>query len=649
MFEPYLGNGAGTPLWSARGGAGATPAHVTAAFSRDGMAELDELRAENALLRRQIDDLQQSLADKPVVGRAALFSLIDAMPMLVGVIEPSGAAGFLSRAFERWLIAGADETLPLLERLVPALRAPVAPLLAPALAGQAQGVSLTLADRDGESRDLSLSVIPRLDADGTVNGVILVGQDNTDRRRADEALSGSERRLRLATHAAGLGIWDWNLVTGDIQYSEHAKAICGFPPGRPVTIEQIRALTHRDDHPITSAMAERATDPAIREQLPFEYRLRLPNGAIRWVLAHGEAVFATEGDSVKAVRYVGTLQDITGRKAVEEALAESEARLRLIVEGEGVGAFDTDMATGEAVWSASTFEMMGLRPTPDGRAGPSIWESRLHPADVQHVLAARAAAQAGGDWKTTYRILRGDTGETRWITTYGRIIPRPGMAPRSVGMIVDVTDEKLAEARQRLLLNELNHRVKNTLAAVQSIARSTLRGQVGSEAATNLFTSRLMALSSAHDVLTRETWEGAGLREIVAGAVRAYEDDGGGRFQIEGEDVRIAPKAAVALAMALHELATNAAKYGALTVETGRVILRWEARGVGEARRLELEWREVGGPAVTPPGRGGFGSRLLRQGLKSELGASAQMRFEPTGLICVIQAPLVSEQALEPV
>ena len=633
-----------------RGGAGATPAHVTAAFSRDGMSELDELRAENALLRRQMDDLQHALADKPVVGRAALFALIDAMPMLVGVIERSGAAGFLSRAFERWLIPGADETLPLLERLVPALRDTFTPLLAPALAGQAQGVSLTLTDRDGEPRDLSLSVIPRLDADETVNGVILVGQDNTDRRRADEALSGSERRLRLATHAAGLGIWDWNLVTGDIQYSEHAKAISGLPPGQPVTIEQVRAVTHPDDHPITSAMAERATDPAIREQLPFEYRLVLPDGAIRWVLAHGEAVFATEGDSVKAVRYVGTLQDITERKAVEEALAESAARLRLIVEGERVGAFDTDLATGAAFWSASTFEMMGLRPAPDGIASPDLWEGRLHPADRERVATERGAATAaGGDWQTTYRIVRGDTGETRWLTTYGRIIPRPGMAPRSVGMIVDVTDEKLAEARQRLLLNELNHRVKNTLAAVQSIARSTLRGQVGSEAATNLFTSRLMALSSAHDVLTRETWEGAGLREIVAGAVRAYQDDGDNRFQVEGEDVRIAPKTALALAMALHELATNAAKYGALTAETGRVIIRWEARGAGDARRLELEWREVGGPMVTPPGRGGFGSRLLRQGLKSELGASAQLQFEPTGLVCVIQAPLVSEQALEPV
>ena len=612
------------------------------------MSDLETLRAENALLRQRIDELETALAGKPVVGRAALFAMVDALPLLVGTMEADGAVAFLSRAFDPWLDPSAPVEAPLLARLIPALREQIEPLIPSVLAGEPQGFAATLIDRGGQARDLGMRLIPRRGADGeAVNGVILVAQDTTDRRRADEALGASERRLRLATHAAGLGIWDWNRLSGELVYSEHAKAICGLAPGQAVDIELARALTHPDDRAITREMSARATDPALREQIPYEYRIRRPNGEVRWVLAHGEAVFAQVDGVEQAVRYVGTLQDITERKAVEEALAESEQRLRLIVEGEKVGAFDTDLETGEAVWSPSTFEMMGLRPTPGVRASAEAWQDRVLPDDRDRVSAERAAATgAGGDWQTTYRILRGDTGETRWLTTYGRIVPRRGLAPRSVGMIVDVTDEKLAEARQRLLLHELNHRVKNTLAAVQSIARSTLRGQVGAEAATDLFTARLMALSSAHDVLTRETWEGAGLRDIVAGAVRPYEDEHHRRFRIEGEDVRIAPKAAVALAMALHELATNAVKYGALRNDGGQVIVRWEARGPAQARRLELEWREVGGPAVVKPARAGFGSRLLRQGLKSELGASAQMLFEPSGLVCIIEAPLITDEAL---
>jgi PAS domain S-box-containing protein len=477
------------------------------------MTELEELRAENARLRGQVSHLEATLAAKPVVGRAALFAMIDALPLLVGAVEPSGEAGFLGKAFGRWLIADEGQ---MLDRLTPALSQAIAPLLPRALAGHVQAISETLADCNGELRDLVLTLTPRRDDDGHINGVILAGRDNTEQRLANEAL------------------------------------------------------------------------------------------------------------------------------------AESEARLRLIIEGARVGAFDTDLATGVAYWSASTFEMLGLRPTPDGRAGPEVWHNRVHPADQQRVLDDRAKAWVdGGAWQTTYRIIRGDTGEMRWLTTYGRIIPRPGRAPRSVGMLVDVTNEKQAEARQQLLLNELNHRVKNTLAAVQAIARSTLRGAPGAGAATTLFTNRLMALSAAHDVLTRETWEGAGLRDIVSGAVRAYQEDGSNRLEIQGEDVRIAPRAAVALSLALHELATNAAKYGALSNDTGQVIVRWEARGPAAARRLELEWRETGGPPVVKPARSGFGSRLLRQGLRAELGASAALDFQPGGVVCVIAAPLAAPELTE--
>jgi two-component sensor histidine kinase len=619
------------------------------------MSELEELRAENARLAQRNLELEQTLATRPIMARGALLSLIHDVPMLVGVAGADGDNAYLNHAFERWTDpAAAGGRVP--GRLIAPLRDRLAALLPKVLAGETEKFVASMPDVDGRWRDVMLTISPRLGLEDEVNGFILVGQDTTDRRHADEALVASERRLTLAMEAADLGIWDWNLLSDEIVYSDRGLQIYGLAPGQPVSVEQVRARTHPDDRARNAAMRARAKDAAIRAREPLNYRLKLPDGEVRWVLAHGETIFDTIDGVERAVRYIGTLQDITERRKVETALEDSNTRLQLIIDGGGVGIFDTDLSTGKATWSGSTFSMMGMRAPGDGHANIGLWQQRLHPEDAARVVSEHGEAVArGGGWQTSYRILRADTGEVRWLQIYGRIlghgapnqdVPNQNwVASRSVGMVVDVTDEKQAESRQRLLLNELNHRVKNTLATVQSIARTTLRALPGGEAATDLFTARLLALSAAHDVLTREAWEGAGLGEIVAGAVKAHQNDGQPRFDVQGKDVRVGPRAAVALALALHELATNAAKYGALSNDDGRVILRWEARGEGAARRLELEWREIGGPAVTPPTRMGFGSRILGRGLQAELGAKALLQFEPGGLVCVIHAGLLDESA----
>jgi two-component sensor histidine kinase len=174
--------------------------------------------------------------------------------------------------------------------------------------------------------------------------------------------------------------------------------------------------------------------------------------------------------------------------------------------------------------------------------------------------------------------------------------------------------------------------VKNTLAPVQSIAHETLRGGAATREARDLLTARLLALSAAHDVLTSESWEGADMVEVVAAALRPYDST---RYAAEGAPHRVGPRAALAISMALHELATNALKYGALSGNAGHVRVSWSATGDGG---LTLTWREEGGPPVVPPTRVGFGSRLLRQGLMADLGGGADLRFEPGGLVCVIQA-----------
>jgi two-component sensor histidine kinase/integral membrane sensor domain MASE1 len=205
----------------------------------------------------------------------------------------------------------------------------------------------------------------------------------------------------------------------------------------------------------------------------------------------------------------------------------------------------------------------------------------------------------------------------------------------------EIEERTRAEEHQRLLINELNHRVKNTLATVQSIAAQTRRTAKDPRASYEAFIDRLMALSRAHDVLTKQRWEGADLKDIVAGAVRPFEAEGGGRFEVSGPSVWLEPQPALALAMALHELATNAAKYGALSVAAGQVTLAWTVKPDGEdGVALRLEWRESKGPKVTAPARKGFGSRLLERGLAGELNGTVKVDYRPAGLVCEMTARL---------
>ncbi|HYG30446.1 MAG TPA: HWE histidine kinase domain-containing protein [Allosphingosinicella sp.] len=199
----------------------------------------------------------------------------------------------------------------------------------------------------------------------------------------------------------------------------------------------------------------------------------------------------------------------------------------------------------------------------------------------------------------------------------------------------DVTERRRAEERQRLLVNELNHRVKNTLALVQGLALQSFKDGRDMAEARAAFQLRLAALAAAHDLLTRESWEGATL-EALAAETLGLHDGGEARIAWQGPPVRLNPKAAVSLVMALHELCTNAAKYGALSVPGGRVEVGWSVDG----DLLTILWRERGGPPVRPPERRGFGFRMIERALAADLDGSARLDFEPEGLICRIEASL---------
>lgn len=265
------------------------------------------------------------------------------------------------------------------------------------------------------------------------------------------------------------------------------------------------------------------------------------------------------------------------------------------------------------------------------------WLSLVHEEDREAALASRREGLAGREpFEDEYR-LRHRSGSYRWVLDRrAPVLSEDGRLKRWLGTCTDIDDMKKSALHRQLLVAELNHRVKNTLAIVQGFARQSMRGEGDGRTRLAAFEGRLAALAAAHDLLTEEAWEKASLRQVAArvfGACGVDED----RWTADGPRVTLPPKSAVTMAMALHELATNAIKHGALSNEAGRVALDWSV----DARRgdFALTWTEAGGPPVQAPTRRGFGSVLVERGLAAEIDGQVTLDYRPDGLVCRIEAP----------
>lgn len=315
------------------------------------------------------------------------------------------------------------------------------------------------------------------------------------------------------------------------------------------------------------------------------------------------------------------------RRLAEARLRRNEERLRQIIDSAREYAIITLDAEGRiASWNKGAERLLGYEQSEIlGQSGEVFFRPEDRAAGIpdRELRAARADGRAANErWH-----VRKD-GSCFWGS--GVMLPVEDGAPDAfVKIFRDSTEERRAEERQRLLIAELNHRVKNTLAAVQSLADQTLKSAATPEAFASAFQARVLALAAAHDLLTREAWHGADMAEIAHTILQTWAEDG--RASISGPSVRVSPKQALAVAMAFNELMTNAVKHGALSVPHGRVSLSW-TRGSG----CEIQWVERGGPTVSPPKRQGFGLRVLGRALTAELGKPVELRFEPAGVRCSI-------------
>jgi PAS domain S-box-containing protein len=261
--------------------------------------------------------------------------------------------------------------------------------------------------------------------------------------------------------------------------------------------------------------------------------------------------------------------------------------------------------------------------------------------DPKALALVEAAFEGTDDHSSEVRYRRKD-GSKFWAALFiSPVRDSSGAIVQNFASFIDLTRHKEEQAQSRMLIDELNHRVKNTLTTVQSIVSQGLRNATDPKEIREAIESRLFALSRSHDLLTRENWESAGLLDIVNAALEPFGVANGRseRFKVTGKNVRFPPKAALALGIAFHELATNAVKYGAFSGETGRVGIAWPVEPAPDGDRLILRWSEEHGPPVTPPTKKGFGSRVIERGLDFELGGTTRLDYRPDGVVCTIDIP----------
>lgn len=331
------------------------------------------------------------------------------------------------------------------------------------------------------------------------------------------------------------------------------------------------------------------------------------------------------------------LEGEVARRGAE--LIASEARLRFALKAGRMGSWSLDLQSERMIASEGCKENFG-RPLDQPFTYAEL-KDVVHPDDRERRDAAiEEAIFTSGPLDVEYRILTA-AGEERWVQIRGQADYRADGTPLSMlGVSQDITDRKRAEEHRTLLANELSHRVKNSLAMVQAIIAQTLRKAVSLEEAGETLEARIQAMAAANDLLVNERFESASIRDLLGRTLAPFGISDGQHFRLSGPEVRLPPKIAVALALGLHELATNAAKYGALSQAGGTVELTWEIVDGWRPHRLHISWVESGGPAVAPPSGTGFGTRLIERVMAREIDGSAKIDYRPDGVVFTAIAPL---------
>jgi PAS domain S-box-containing protein len=380
------------------------------------------------------------------------------------------------------------------------------------------------------------------------------------------------------------------------------------------------------------AAAEEAAQAAAK---PFEIEMamRRPDGEVRWHRIASSPRVLPDGTTL----WDGLQTDITERHRIAEELEEQRRRVEVAVEATDLGLWEIDLRSETLTWSDRNRKLFGV--TPDAAVNTQLYIDLVHEEDRAALRDAYLAARdvsAGGDFAAEYRIVT-PAGETRWVLSRGRVI-RDEQGPRLVvGTSLDITERRAADERRSLLMGELAHRSKNGIAVVMSIISQTARGMASVKDFEELLMARMRAMAVSQDLVTATGGRSVEVANVMAQALAPFDLQ---RFEIDADlgGVRMGGELAAGTGLLLHEMATNATKYGALSNGKGKVTL---TRAQAPEGRVAFVWKEVGGPEVAPSDRRGFGTRLLQQVLRNQ-GGVVTFDFEPDGFRAHVECPAAS-------
>ena len=434
---------------------------------------------------------------------------------------------------------------------------------------------------------------------------------HVERVRAQARLLESEAKFHAIANSIDQMVWSTRPDGYHDYYNERWYEYTGVPAGS-TDGEEWNGVFHPDDQERAWEVWRQSLETG--EPYQIEYRLRHRSGAYRWVIGRAQCARDEAG---RITRWFGTCTDIDDLKTAEQKLKVSEERYRRIFEQTSDLILTTDLDRFITDCNPSAAAAVGVsREHVIGRRTSEFISTEDFDRGTE---AMRQKLESGGTTRYDVRV-RSSGGEWLfWEINSGLTYGEDGTP---VGLHVvgrDISDRKRFERQQQILVGELNHRVKNTLAIVQSLAHQTFAREIEGESAIASFEGRLQALASAHNLLTRMNWEAAAMSEVVTDALAPFCTDG--RCKAEGPTLMLPPSTAVAMALATHELATNAAKYGALSNDHGRVLVHWSV----DQGMLTFVWREEGGPPVAPVSKSGFGTRLIKRTLASELQGKAEL------------------------
>ena len=488
---------------------------------------------------------------------------------------------------------------------------------------------------DGEIRWIDSRNFVSYDQDGSAPRLVGANIDVTQRKVTEAALEEHKASLADALVAGKVVAFEWDAATRQTRRSDNAARILGDDEGGPTGLcyEFFRRV-HPDDREFFRSQMRELSPGNPSYVLNFRFRCR--DGRQVWLEETARGDFDGTG---RLSRIKGLTRDITERKKAELALGERTLQLALAGKAALVGsyAYDTDA---EIMQISEGYAAIHGFPEDTTEIGRNECLAGVCPDDVGRVEQVRSEAfrSCRREYSVEYRIFR-PGGEVRWVETRCFITYNSeGRADRVVGVSIDISERKRVEEQQGKLVAELDHRVKNVLATVQAVAAQTMQASSSMEHFVAALDGRIRSMGSTHELLSHRRWLGIPLAELVERELAPYTT--GSNTEIGGPDVMLSAEASQTMAMVLHELVTNAAKYGALSAPSGRVSVMWRLPVNDSAgERLIFTWRETGGPLVVPPSTSSYGMDVVRSVIPYELGGTVDHVLAPEGVRCKIEIP----------